>query len=216
MRVVVFGATGMVGQGVLRECLLADDVREVVTVGRRPTGRQDPKLRELTVADVGELDPVRAELTGVDACFYCLGVSSLGLDEAAYTRVSYDYPLAAARLLAEVSPQSTFVYVSGQGTDSSGRGRVMWARVKGRAENAIIDLLPNGYAARPGFIQPTYGAVSKTRWYRLGYAVTRPLFPVLRRLLPNQVTTTDGIGRAMLRVARQGSPTRVLGNRELR
>ncbi|MFG2050176.1 NAD-dependent epimerase/dehydratase family protein [Micromonospora sp. NPDC048935] len=216
MRVVVFGATGMVGQGVLRECLLADDVREVVTVGRRPTGRQDPRLRELTVADVGELDPVRADLTGVDACFYCLGVSSLGLDEAAYTRVSYDYPLAAARLLAEVSPQVTFVYVSGQGTDSSGRGRVMWARVKGRAENAIIELLPNGYAARPGFIQPTYGAVSKTRWYRLGYAVTRPLFPVLRRLLPNQVTTTDGIGRAMLRVTREGSPTRVLGNRELR
>ncbi|WP_330438409.1 epimerase [Micromonospora sp. NBC_00821] len=213
---VVFGATGMVGQGVLRECLLADDVREVLTVGRRPTGVRDPKLRELAVADVGELGAVRAELTGVDACFYCLGVSSLGLDEAAYTRVSYDYPMAAARLFAQVSPQVTFVYVSGQGTDSSGRGRVMWARVKGRAENAIMDLLPNGYAARPGFIQPTYGAVSKTRWYRLGYAVTRPLFPVLSRLLPNQVTTTDGIGRAMLRVARQGSPVRVLGNRELR
>ncbi|MEU7612185.1 NAD-dependent epimerase/dehydratase family protein [Micromonospora sp. NPDC049204] len=216
MRVVIFGATGMVGQGVLRECLLADDVREVVTIGRRPTGRQDPKLRELTVADVGELDPLRAELTGVDACFYCLGVSSLGLDEAAYTRVSYDYPLAAARLLAEVSPRATFVYVSGVGTDSSERGRVMWARVKGRTENAVIDLLPNGYAARPGFIQPTYGAVSRTRWYRVLYAATSPLVPVLRRLFPNQVTTTDGIGRAMLRVAREGSPTRVLGNRELR
>ncbi|MEU7946921.1 NAD(P)H-binding protein [Micromonospora taraxaci] len=216
MRVAIFGATGMVGQGVLREALLAEDVWEVLTVGRRPTGQRDPKLRELTVADVGDLSSVRAELAGVDACFYCLGVSSLGLDEAAYTRVSYDYPLAAARLLAEVSPQVTFVYVSGVGTDSSGQGRVMWARVKGRTENAIMELLPNGYAARPGFIQPTYGAVSKTRWYRFGYAVTRPLFPVLRRLLPNQVTTTDGIGRAMLRVAREGSPTRVLGNRELR
>ncbi|MEV4498715.1 NAD-dependent epimerase/dehydratase family protein [Micromonospora arborensis] len=216
MRVVIFGATGMVGQGVLRECLLAEDVREVVTVGRRPTGAQDPKLRELTVADVGELDAVRAELTGVDACFYCLGVSSLGLGEAAYTWVSHDYPLAAARLLAEVSPQVTFIYVSGQGTDSSGEGRVMWARVKGRTENAIIDLLPNGYAARPGFIQPTHGVVSKTRWYRIGYAITRPLVPVLRRWLPNQITTTEGIGRAMLRVARQGSPVRVLGNRELR
>ncbi|MGW1447539.1 NAD-dependent epimerase/dehydratase family protein [Micromonospora sp. NPDC002411] len=216
MRVAIFGATGMVGQGVLREALLAEDVREVLTVGRRPTGQRDPKLRELTVADVGDLSSVRAELAGVDACFYCLGVSSLGLDEAAYTRVSYEYPLAAARLLAEVSPQVTFVYVSGVGTDSSGQGRVMWARVKGRTENAIMELLPNGYAARPGFIQPTYGAVSKTRWYRFGYAVTRPLFPVLRRLLPNHVTTTDGIGRAMLRVAREGSPTRVLGNRELR
>ncbi|WP_433114116.1 NAD-dependent epimerase/dehydratase family protein [Micromonospora sp. CA-246542] len=216
MRVVIFGATGMVGQGVLRECLLAEDVREVLTIGRRPTGQRDPKLRELTVADVGDLESVRAELTGVDACFYCLGVSSLGLDEAAYTRVSYDFPMAAARLLAEVSPQVTFVYVSGVGTDSTGQGRVMWARVKGRTENAVMDLLPNGYAARPGFIQPTYGAVSRTRAYRIGYAVTRPLFPVLRRLLPNHVTTTDGIGRAMLRVAREGAPTRVLGNRELR
>ncbi|MET7708237.1 NAD-dependent epimerase/dehydratase family protein [Micromonospora sp. NPDC005413] len=215
MRVVIFGATGMVGQGVLRECLLADDVREVVTVGRRPTGQTDPKLRELTVADVGELDSLRSELTGVDACFYCLGVSSLGMDEAAYTRISYDYPLAAARLLAEVSPSVTFIYVSGVGTDSTGQGRVMWARVKGRTENAVIELLPNGFAARPGYIQPTYGAVSRTRAYRIGYAITRPLFPVLRRLLPNQVTTTDGIGRAMLRVARQGSPTRVLGNRDL-
>ncbi|WP_208641161.1 hypothetical protein [Micromonospora arborensis] len=118
--------------------------------------------------------------------------------------------------LAEVSPQVTFIYVSGQGTDSSGEGRVMWARVKGRTENAIIDLLPNGYAARPGFIQPTHGVVSKTRWYRIGYAITRPLVPVLRRWLPNQITTTEGIGLAMLRVARQGSPVRVLGNRELR
>ncbi|MGW0216026.1 epimerase [Micromonospora chokoriensis] len=216
MRVAIFGATGMVGQGVLREALLAEDVREVLTVGRRPTGQRDPKLRELTVADVGELASVRADLTGVDACFYCLGVSSLGLDEAAYTTVSYDYPLAAARLLAEVSPQVTFVYVSGVGTDSTGQGRVMWARVKGRTENAVMGLLPNGYAARPGFIQPTYGALSRTRAYRIGYAVTRPLFPVLRRLFPNHVTTTDGIGRAMLRVAREGSPTRVLGNRELR
>ncbi|MEV1014999.1 MULTISPECIES: NAD-dependent epimerase/dehydratase family protein [unclassified Micromonospora] len=216
MRVVIFGATGMVGQGVLRECLLAEDVREVLTIGRRPTGQRDPKLRELTVADVGDLESVRAELTGVDACFYCLGVSSLGLDEAAYTRISYDFPMAAARLLAEVSPQVTFVYVSGVGTDSTGQGRVMWARVKGRTENAVMDLLPNGYAARPGFIQPTYGAVSRTRAYRIGYAVTRPLFPVLRGLLPNHVTTTDGIGRAMLRVAREGAPTRVLGNRELR
>ncbi|MEV4657516.1 NAD-dependent epimerase/dehydratase family protein [Micromonospora sp. NPDC049301] len=216
MRVVIFGATGMVGQGVLRECLLAEDVREVLTVGRRPTGQRHPKLRELTVADVGELEAVRAELTGVDACFYCLGVSSLGLDEAVYTRISYDYPLAAARLLAEVSPSATFIYVSGVGTDSTERGRVMWARVKGRTENAVLDLLPNGYAARPGFIQPTHGAVSRTRAYRIGYAVTRPLFPVLRRLLSNHVTTTDGIGRAMLRVAREGSPRRVLGNRDLR
>ncbi|MET8309767.1 NAD-dependent epimerase/dehydratase family protein [Micromonospora sp. NPDC005173] len=215
MRVVIFGATGMVGQGVLRECLLAEDVQEVLTVGRKPTGQRHPKLRELVVADVGELDAVRADLTGVDACFYCLGVSSLGLDEAAYTKISYDYPLAAARLLAEVSPRVTFVYVSGVGTDSTGRGRVMWARVKGRTENAVRDLLPNGYAARPGFIQPTHGAVSRTRWYRVLYAVTSPLFPVVSRLFPNQVTSTDRLGQAMLRVAREGSPRRVLAGKDL-
>ncbi|MER7891072.1 epimerase [Micromonospora sp. NPDC094482] len=215
MRVVIFGATGMVGQGVLRESLLADDVREVLVIGRTPTGRRHPKLREITVDDVGELGSLRDELAGVDACFYCLGVSSLGLDEATYTRISYDYPVAAARLLAEVSPAATFVYVSGAGTDSTGRGRVMWARVKGRAENAVLDLLPNGYAARPGFIQPTHGVVSKTRWYRLGYVVTRPLYPLLQRLFPAQVTSSDRLGRAMLRVARQGSPRRVLANRDL-
>ncbi|MGQ5262985.1 NAD-dependent epimerase/dehydratase family protein [Micromonospora sp. ZYX-F-536] len=215
MRVVIFGATGMVGQGVLRECLLADDVREVLTVGRTPTGQRHPKLRELTVADVGDLDAVRDELTGVDACFYCLGVSSLGLDETTYTTVSYDYPLAAVRLLAEVSPSVTFVYVSGVGTDSTERGRVMWARVKGRTENAVLDLLPNGYAARPGFIQPTHGAASRTRWYQALYAVTSPLFPVVSRLFPNQVTSTDRLGRAMLRVAREGSPRRVLAGRDL-
>ncbi|MFC0504586.1 epimerase [Micromonospora costi] len=215
MRIVVFGATGMVGQGVLRECLLAEDVREVLVIGRTPTGARHPKLREIVLADVGELDGVREDLVGVDACFYCLGVSSLGLDEATYTRISYDYPVAAARVLAQVSPAATFVYVSGVGTDSSERGRVMWARVKGRTENAVLDLLPRGYAARPGFIQPTHGVVSKTRWYRLGYAVTRPLFPLLRRLFPNQVTTTDRLGRAMLRVAREGSPRRVLAGRDL-
>ncbi|MET7949554.1 NAD-dependent epimerase/dehydratase family protein [Micromonospora sp. NPDC005324] len=215
MRVVIFGATGMVGQGVLRESLLAPDVREVLTIGRRPTKQRHPKLRELTVADVGELDDVRAELTGVDACFYCLGVSSVGMDEAAYTRISYEYPLAAARLLAEVGPNATFVYVSGVGTDSTGHGRVMWARVKGRAENAVLDLLPNGYAARPGFIQPTHGAASRTRWYRWLYAVTNPLYPVLSRLFPAYVTSTDRLGRAMLRVARVGSPRRVLAGRDL-
>lgn len=215
MRVVIFGATGMVGQGVLRECLLAEDVQEVVTVGRTPTGQRHPKLREITVADVGELDAVRDDLVNVDACFYCLGVSSVGMKEADYTRISYDYPLAAARLFAEVSPQVTFVYVSGVGTDSTGAGRVMWARVKGRTENAVLDLLPNGYAARPGYIQPTHGVTSRTRLYRALYVVASPLFPVLSRLFPNQVTSTDRLGQAMLRVAREGSPRRVLAGRDV-
>ncbi|RZU77121.1 hypothetical protein EV384_5834 [Micromonospora kangleipakensis] len=215
MRVVVFGATGMVGQGVLRECLLADDVESVLVVGRTGTGLRHPKLREIIHRDFTDFAPIADELTGLDACFYCLGVSAAGLNEADYTRVTYDYTLAAARTLAEASPGLTFVYVSGAGTDSSERGRARWARVKGRTENAVLALLPNGYAFRPGFIQPMHGAVSKTGWYRVLYRITTPLYPVLRRLFPGQVTTTELVGRAMLRVAREGSPRRVLESRDL-
>lgn len=214
MKVVVFGATGMVGQGVLRESLLAADVDEVVAVIRTPTGIRHPKLRELVLADFADLTPIQDELAGFDACFYCLGVSSVGLDEAAYTKVSYDYPMAAARALAAVAPAVTFVYVSGAGTDAD--GRQMWARVKGRTEREIIELLPNGYAVRPGLIQPTHGARSKTGWYNAIYTVTGPLLPLLERVAPKYVTTTDKIGRAMLRIARTGSPRHIVENAGLR
>jgi uncharacterized protein YbjT (DUF2867 family) len=214
MKVVIFGATGMVGQGVLRESLLAADVTEVVAVIRTPTGIRHPKLREVTVADFADLNPIRDELAGCTACFYCLGVSSVGLDEAAYTRVSYDYPMAAARVLAEVDPGVTFIYVSGAGTDAE--GRQMWARVKARTERELVALLPNGYAFRPGMIQPTHGARSKTGWYNAIYTVTGPLLPLLERAVPKYVTTTDKIGKAMLRVARTGSSRHVLENADLR
>lgn len=214
MKVIVFGATGMVGQGVLRESLLAADVEQVLAVGRTPLSVRHPKLRELHHADLADLTPVRDRLAGYDACFYCLGASAVGLDEAAYTRINQDFPLAAARILAELSPASTFVYVSGAGTDP--HGRAMWARVKGRTEQEVLRLLPRGYAFRPGFIQPTYGATSKTGWYRAFYAITTPLYPVLRRLAPAQVITTDELGRAMLTAARTGFPERILGNAQLR
>jgi uncharacterized protein YbjT (DUF2867 family) len=214
MKVVVFGATGMVGQGALRESLLAADVDEVVAVIRTPTGVRHPKLRELTLADFTDLTPIKDELAGFDACFYCLGVSSVGLDEAAYTKVSYDYPLAAARALAEVAPEVTFIYVSGAGTDAG--SRQMWARVKARTEREVIELLPNGYAVRPGMIQPTHGARSKTGWYNAIYTVTGPLLPVLERVAPKYVTTTDKIGKAMVRIARSGSPRHIVENADLR
>jgi uncharacterized protein YbjT (DUF2867 family) len=214
--VILFGATGMIGQGVLRECLLAPDVEEVLAVVRAPSGRTDPKLRELVHADFTDLSAVAGEFAGYDACLYCLGVSSTGLSEADYTRVTYDMPMATARVLAEVNPDVTFVYVSGAGTDSTGRGRSMWARVKGRAENALMALLPNAYAVRPGFIQPVHGATSRTRWYRITYAVLRPVGPLLRRLFPRAVITTEELGRAMLRVGRDGYPTRVLETSDLR
>ncbi|MGW7480306.1 NAD-dependent epimerase/dehydratase family protein [Nonomuraea muscovyensis] len=209
MRVIIFGATGMVGQGVLRECLLDDRVERVLTVGRSPTGRAHPKLREIAHADLLDLSPIEDELAGHDACFFCLGVSSAGMSEREYRRVTYDITLAAGTTLARLSPGSTFVYVSGMGTDA--QGRAMWARVKGATENALLALPLRTYLFRPGYIQPVHGVTSRTRWYRLAYVVTVPFYPVLRRLLPGAVTTTEHIGQAMIAVAERGAPERVLG-----
>jgi len=214
MKVIIFGATGMVGQGVLRESLLASDVEQVLAVIRTPTGARHPKLREVRLADFADLTPIEAELTGSDACFYCLGVSSVGMDEQAYTKISYDYPIAAARTLAKLNPEMTFVYVSGAGTGAD--SRAMWARVKARTENAVIELFDNGYAFRPAFIQPTYGATSKTGLYRFLYLLTAPLLPLLERAAPKYVTTSDRLGRAMLRAARTGYGSHVVENADLR
>lgn len=214
MRVVIFGATGMVGQGALRESLLAPDVSEVVAVVRTPTGVRHSKLREVRLTDFTDLGPIKDDLTGVDAVLYCLGISSVGRDEAEYSIVSYDYPMAAARMIAEVSPDATFVYVSGAGTDVN--GRQMWARVKGRTERDLIALLPNGYAVRPGIIRPMHGARSKTRLYDTIYTVVGPLFSLLERAAPNLVTGTDRLARAMLRIARIGAPSHIVEMPELR
>jgi uncharacterized protein YbjT (DUF2867 family) len=214
MKVIIFGATGMVGRGALRESLLAADVEQVLAVVRRPTGVRHPKLREVTLADFADLTPIEDELRGYDACFYCLGVSSVGLDEAAYTRISYDYPIAAAHKLAELNPAMTFIYVSGAGTKPD--GRQMWARVKGRTEVEVIKTFKNGYGFRPGFIQPTHGVTSSTRLYLVGYTLTAPLIPLLFRIAPKYVTSTDRLGQAMLRAARTGCSTHIVENADLR
>jgi len=214
MKIIIFGATGMVGQGALRESLLAEDVEQVLTVVRKPTGVRHPKLREIILADFADLTPIEDALRGYDACFYCLGASSVGLDEAAYTRISYDYPVAAAHALAALNPALTFVYVSGAGTKPD--SRAMWARVKARTELEVIKTFPNGYGFRPAFIQPLHGATSRTGWYRMIYAITAPLMPLLNRLAPKYVTSTDRLGRAMLRAARTGFATRIVENADLR
>jgi uncharacterized protein YbjT (DUF2867 family) len=211
VKVVVFGGTGMVGQGVLRECLLDPAVTEVVTVGRSATGRQSPKLREIVHADLFDLTPIKADLEDADACFFCLGVSSVGMAEADYRRVTYDLTMAAARLFTD----TTFVYVSGQGTDSTEKGRVMWARVKGKTENDILALLPNSYMFRPGFIRPMNGERPRSKAAARLLPVVGLLYPVLRRLMPKTTTTTENLGRAMISVAKRGSPQRVLGNPEI-
>jgi uncharacterized protein YbjT (DUF2867 family) len=217
MRVLLFGGTGMIGQGVLRECLLAPDVDQVQTIGRTRTGVANSKLGQIVHDDLGDVRALENQLVGFDACFFCLGVSSAGLSEADYTRVTYDMALAVAQTLVHLNPQMTFVYVSGAGADSSGRGRVMWARVKGRTENALLSLPFRGvYVVRPGFVEPLHGVKSRTVWYRLFYAITAPLLPALRRLFPAWVLTTEDIGKAMLELARDGAPGRVLESRDVR
>lgn len=215
MKVTVFGATGMLGQGVLRECLLDDGIERVLTVGRTPTGVEHPKLTELVREDLTDLTPVEERLSGYDACFFCLGVSSAGMSEDAYRRVTYDITVAAGQALARRNPGSAFVYVSGKGTDSTERGRTMWARVKGRTENALLALPLEVYLFRPGYIHPMHGATSKTKLYRLLYRVTTPFYPVLRRVAPRHVTTTERVGRAMINVARNGAPRRILENPDI-
>ena len=216
MDVIIFGATGMVGGGVLAECLRDPGVTHVVVVGRRPTGVQHAKLREIVEADVTRLAPHEAELRGLDACFFCLGVSAAGMSEARYTELTYDLTLAAARELARVAPAMTFVYVSGMGTDSSEKGRSMWARVKGRTENALMALpFRAAYMFRPGLIHADEGGPSSTTWYRFIYVLMKPLLPLLKRAFPDQVLTTREIGRAMLAVARTGYERRVLEARDI-
>ncbi|MEW2514763.1 NAD-dependent epimerase/dehydratase family protein [Streptomyces sp. NPDC046870] len=205
MRVIVFGASGMIGHGALYASLRDEAVTEVVAVVRTPLDVAHPKLRQIAHADFTDFTSIQDELTGLDACFYCLGVSAVGRSEAEYTRVTYDYVLAATRVLITASPDLTFVYVSGEGTDPTGRSRQMWARVKGRTEHALQALPMTAYMFRLGFVQPVDGAVSRTPLYRRIYRVTAALHPLLGRLFPRYVTTTDAVGRAMLAVARPGS-----------
>jgi uncharacterized protein YbjT (DUF2867 family) len=217
MRILIFGATGMVGQGVLRECLRAPDVQYVQTVGRTRTGQLDPRLYDLVHQDFTDYGSIEGSLRGFDACFFCLGTSSVGMSEADYTRVTYDVAMAAAQTLARLNPRMTFVFVSGAGTDSTEQGSTMWARVKGRTENALQRLpLHAVYLMRPGVIQPLHGIRSKTRVYRAIYALLTPLLTPLRLLLPNHVLSTQDIGLAMLTLAREGAPHAVLETRDIR
>lgn len=216
MNVLLFGATGMIGQGALRECLLDPAVTRVTTVGRRATGEHHEKLREVVVPEVADLSAVESELVGFDACLFCLGVSSAGMSEAEYTRLTHDLTVSVARTLLRLNPGMTFVFVSGAGADASERGRVMWARVKGRAENAVLGMgFAGAYVVRPAAVIPMHGITSRTKWVRSATRVLRPVFPALKALLPNQVTTTEQLGRAMLKVAREGYPKPVLESRDI-
>jgi uncharacterized protein YbjT (DUF2867 family) len=214
MNVLLFGATGMVGQGVLRECLLDPGVRTVLSIGRNATGQKHQKLRELVHYDLLNLSSLETELSGFDACFFCLGASSAGMSEANYRRITYDLTLAVAQTLVKLNPAMTFIYVSGAGTDSSERGRVMWARVKGQTENALLRLpFKATYMFRPAAIVPLHGIKSRTRVYRIFYALLGPLLMLVKA--PKYVTTTEKLGRAMLIAAQRGAPKPVLENLDI-
>ena len=207
----------MVGRGVLRECLLDSDVQLVQTIGRSATGVQHSKLREILHRDLWHYTSIEADLSCFDACFFCLGVSSVGMNKDDYERVTYGITMAAADTLSRLNPHMTFIYVSGAGTDSSEHGRTMWARVKGKTENSLLRLpFKAAYMFRPGFIEPLHGVKSKTASYRILYALIKPLVPMLRWAFPNSMLTTEQIGRTMLTVARHGAPKRILEVKDIR
>ena len=205
----------MVGAGVLAECLKDSQIQSVLVVGRNACGIVHPKVRELIRSEFFDYADARDEFNGHDACFFCLGVSSAGMAEAAYHHLTYDLTLAAARTLASLNPGSTFCYVSGEGTDSTERGRFMWARVKGKTENHVLQLPLKAFMFRPGYIQPLNGIRSKTWLYQTAYNVFAPLYPLLKRIAPRHVTTTVNVGRAMIQVAANGYPKRVLENADI-
>ena len=207
MKVVIFGASGMVGQGVLRECLLDSGVSEVVSVVRTPSGKRDAKLREIVHADFTDFTGLESDF---DACFWCLGVTSTGLDEAAYSKITHDYTIAAARALAK--PTCTMVFVSGAGAD----GTSMWARVKKRTEDDLAAMpWKHVFVFRPAMIRPLHGIRSRTRLYNVLYPLMWPFMQIARVVAPGTVTSTERVGRAMLHVARDGYAQRILTNRDI-
>jgi uncharacterized protein YbjT (DUF2867 family) len=217
IKVLLFGASGMLGTAALRECLADPDIAKVITLGRTASTLHSAKLEEIIHADLSNYRSIESSLTELDACFFCLGVSAAGMSEPDYNRVTYDYTLAAANTLIRLNPRMTFVYVSGAGTDSSGAGRIMWARVKGRTENALLALpFAAAYMLRPGIIQPLHGIKSKTRSYRVFYSLSAFLLPALRALFPNHVLSTTQIGAAMLNLVKHGYGKRILATRDIR
>lgn len=214
IKAIITGATGMVGQGVLRECIHNPEVESVLVLTRSPTGIQHEKLRELVRSDFYDWSDVQPLLKGYNACLFCLGTSAVGMSEKQYTHITYSLTILLAAALRDANPDMAFVYVSGMGTDSSEQGRSMWARVKGKTENAILQMgFRDAYAFRPGIIIPEHGIRSRTPLYSLMYTVLRPFYPLLKTL--DSVTTTTRLAQAMLRVVTHGTPDKHLENKAI-
>ncbi len=205
MKVIITGASGMIGKGVLLECLDHPEVTEVLSIGRRSLEINHPKLRELIHKDFSEFESVADKLRGYDACYHCMGVSAAGMSEEQYTVMTYDYSIALAKVLHQVNPEMTFTYVSGQGTDSTEKGRSMWARVKGKTENHIINMgFKQAFAFRPGAIIPLRGILPSSKLYRVLVKNLTWLLKLIKKMAPNSVVNTTQIGLAMINVTKQG------------
>jgi len=212
MKTIITGASGMVGEGVLHECLNHPEVESVLVIGRRHCGHEHPRLKEIIHADFFDLSGIEGELKGYDACFFCLGVSSLGMKEEEYTRITYDLTIHFAGSLAKLNPDMTFCYVSGVGTDSTEKGRIMWGRVKGKTENDLLKLgFNHAYMFRPGFIKPTKGLKNTLKSYKvMGF-----LFPLFNLFFAKMITSQREVGLAMINCVNKGYSGKVLGNREI-
>lgn len=213
-KVIITGSTGMVGKGVLLECLDSPEIEKVLVINRSSLGMQHPKLEEALLPDFMNIASLKNRLQGYDACFYCMGVSAVGMKEEDYYKITYTTTEAFVAVLHELNPEMTFIYVSGMGTDSSEEGRLMWARVKGKTENMVFAKgFKDAYAFRPGGILPEKGIKSKTGWYNTIYAVTRPLFPLFKK--SNNITTTTKLGQAMVNTLRFPQDKKILENADI-
>lgn len=206
IKAIITGTTGMVGEGVLLECLDHPDVEQVLVINRKPIGRAHPKLKEIIHADFFQLEPIAQQLSGYNACFFCLGISSVGISKEEYKRITYDLTVHAGQIIAQQNPGMTFCYVTGAGTDSSEKGRVAWARVKGATENALLRLFPNGYMFRPGVMKATPGQQNLKALYR--YLAW--LYPIVHALYPAGSCTLREVGQAMINLAIKGYPKKIL------
>ena len=209
---IITGATGMVGEGVLHECLIHPEVESVLVINRKPCGVKHGKLKEIIHKDFFDLSPIEDQLGGYNACFFCAGISSVGKKEDEYKHITFDLTMNFARVVLKKNPDMTFCYISGSGTDSTEKGRIMWARVKGKTENDLLKLpFKDAYMFRPGYIQPTKGLKNTYKFYKL----FAPFYPVIKLIIPGHVVSLEELGQAMINVAISGSDEKILECRDI-
>lgn len=213
LKVLLTGATGMIGRGVLLECLKCEDVESILSIGRNPSGEKHPKLKEMILNNSKEFKNHADELKEYNACFFCLGVSSAGISEAEYHRITYTMTKEFAGVIGSVNRGLCFIYISATGADSSEKGKIAWARVKGKTENMLLGMgFDSVYMLRPGFIEPLDGITSRTALYRWLYILLAPFTPLLKKLMGEKITDTRRIGQAMIHLARRGYKKTYLEN----